>query len=137
MSYTIRRVDYFYANVQDRPGEAYKVLDNLSDLGINLLAFAAVPTGPDRTQLTIFPEDRLDLESAAKKAGLELIGPYHAILVQGKDELGALVDIHQLLYQAKVNVYASNGVTNGEGSYGYVIYIRPDEYDRATKALEI
>ena len=137
MSHKIRRADYYYANVPDRPGEAYKVLNDLADLGINMLGFAAVPTGPNHTQLTIFPEDALDLESTAKKAGLELIGPYRAILVQGEDELGALVDIHQMLYEAKVNVYASNGVADGQGSYGYVIYIRPEEYEQATKALGI
>ena len=27
-------------------------------------------------------------------------------------------------------MYASNGVTDGVGSFGYVLYIRPEEYDR-------
>lgn len=137
MSYNIRRVDYFYANVPDRPGEAYQILEDLSDLGINLLAFAAMPTGPDHTQLTIFPEDSVELKDQAQKAGLELIGPHRAFIVQGKDEIGALVEIHKLLYRAKVNVYASNGVTNGRGSYGYVIYVRPEEYEQAAEALDL
>lgn len=137
MSYSIRRVDYYYATIKDQPGEAYQVLTDFADLGINLLAFAAVPTGPNSTQLTIFPGDSLDLEAVAKKSGLTLIGPYHALFVQGKDEIGALVEVHQKLYQAKVNVYASNGVSTGAGSYGYVVYVRPEEYQRATEALGI
>jgi hypothetical protein len=56
-------------------------------------------------------------------------------LVQGDDELGALAGIHEKLYEANVNVYASSGVSDGKGSYGYVIYVRPEEYERAAKTL--
>jgi hypothetical protein len=42
----VRRVDYFSTTVKDQPGEAYQLLTTLADLGINLLAFTAVPIGP-------------------------------------------------------------------------------------------
>lgn len=137
MSSTIRRVDYFYTMIQDQPGEAYKLLSQLAGLGINLLAFSGVPLGPMHTQLTLFPEDTLKMTNAAKRAGLTLDGPHRAILVQGDDELGALAGIHEKLHEAKVNVYASSGVSDGRGSYGYVIYVRPDEHERAVKALGV
>jgi predicted amino acid-binding ACT domain protein len=137
MSFTIRRVDYFYTTVKDQPGEAYKLLSELAALGVNLLAFSGVPMGPMRTQFTLFPEDALKLADAAKKAGFGLDGPTSALLVQGDDELGALADIHRKLYEANVNVYASSGVADGRGSFGYVIYVRPEEYDRAAKALGV
>jgi len=57
--------------------------------------------------------------------------------VQGDDELGALTEIHKKLYQANVNVYASNGVTDGKGSFGYILYVRPEEYERAAATLEL
>jgi hypothetical protein len=88
-----------------------------------------------RTQLTLFPEDTLKMKDAAHKAGLALDGPHPALLVQGDDELGALAGIHVKLYEANVSVYASSGVADGKGSYGYVIYVRPDEYEMAVKAL--
>lgn len=137
MSTKIRRVDYFYATVQDRPGEAYQMLNELADRGINLVAFTAVPVGPESTQLTIFPEDSRNLTAEAERTGLELIGPHHAILVQGDDEIGALADVHKTLYTANVNVYASNGVSSGGGRFGYILYIRPEAYERAAKALNI
>lgn len=137
MSFKIRRVDYFYITVKDQSGEAYKLLSQLAELGINLLAFSGVPMGPMRTQLTLFPEDNLRMKNAASKAGLELDGPHPALLVQGDDELGALADIHMRLYEANVNVYASSGVSDGAGSFGYVIYVRPDEYEVAAKALGV
>jgi hypothetical protein len=137
MAHTIRRADYFYINVDDVPGKAYKLLSHLAELGLNLLAFNAVPLGPERTQFSLFPEDVLKLEDAAKKAGLVLDGPHPALLVQGDDELGAFAGVHERLYEANVNVYASTGVTDGRGSYGYVLYVRPDEYERAATALEV
>ena len=137
MAYRIRRVEYFYAQVKDRPGEAYKILSLLADLGVNLLAFNAVPIGPKRTQLTMFPEDSHKLEHEAKKSGLSLDGPHSAILVQGDDELGALAGIHAKLFQENINIFASNGVTDGTGSFGYIVYVRQEDYERAAKALEL
>jgi hypothetical protein len=137
MSVNVRRIDYFYARVEDVPGEAYKMLSRLADLGLNLLAFTAVPIGPGHTQLALFPEDTAKMASEARRAGLELDGPHRALLVQGDDELGALAGIHAKLYEAKVNVFASTGVTDGKGSFGYVVYIRAEEYERAAAALSV
>jgi hypothetical protein len=53
----------------------------------------------------------------------------------GEDRLGALAAIHERLYEAKVNVYASNGVTDGRGGFGCVLYVRSEELDRAAPAL--
>jgi len=137
MANTIRRVEYFHATAVDQPGEAYRVLSTLAALGVDLLAFTAVPVGPDCTQLTLFPADPARLASEAGKARLELDGPHPALLLQGDDELGALVDAHEKLYRAAVNVYASNGVSDGAGKYGYVIYVREEDCERAAKALGI
>ncbi len=137
MAIKILRAEYFYTSVQDQPGEAYKLLGQLEIIGVNLLAFTAIPMGPERTQFTLFPEDTNNLQQAAEKAGFSLDGPHPALLVQGDDELGALTDLHKKLYQANVNVYTSSGVTDGKGSFGYVLYIRPEEMDRAVSALGI
>lgn len=137
MAYTIRKVEYFYCSVVDQPGEAYKLLSQLEKSGINLLAFTAIPVGPDRTQLTLFPEISSRLIEEAKRTNFLLDGPHPALLVQGDDELGALADIHEILYKANVNVYASSGVTDSKGSFGYLLYVRPEEYERAAAALKV
>ena len=137
MASTIRRVDYFYTMVRDQPGEAYRLLRVLADLGVNQLAFTAVPMGPQRTQLTLFPEDSQKFQDAARKAGITVDGPHRAFLVQGDDELGALVGVHERLFQAGVNLYASTGVTDGHGSFGYIVYVRSEDVNRAAAALGI
>ena len=80
---------------------------------MNLLAFTAVPTGPTRAQLALFPENDGKLIAAARQAQLALDGPHRALLVQGDDELGAFASVHQRLFEAGVDVYASSGVTDG------------------------
>lgn len=96
-----------------------------------------MPVGPNHTQLTLFPEATEKLEAEARRAGLAVDGPHPALLVQGDDELGALARIHEKIYAANVNVYASSGVSDGRGSFGYVIYVRPEDFERAAVALEV
>jgi len=136
MARSIRRVEYFYVTVEAEPGEACELLTQLAGLGVNLLAFTAVPSGPARTQLALFPEDPGRLVEAARQAGMRLDGPHRALLVQGDDELGALARIHARLDAARVPVYASSGVTDGRGTFGYLLYVRPDQYERAASTLE-
>lgn len=135
MAFRVRRVAYYYATLNDQPGEGYRVLSELAKLGVNLLAFTGVPIGPQRTQLSVFPEDDTKFALAARQANLLVDGPHPALLVQGDDELGALADVHERLHHANVNVYASHGVTDGQGTFGYVLYVRPDRYEQAVKAL--
>jgi len=137
MSFKIRKVEYFFNTVVDQPGEAYKLLSVLEKSGINLYAFTAIPIGPDRTQLTLFPENPAKLTDEFRRSGLSFDGPHPAFLVQGDDELGALAEIHQKLFEAKVNVYASSGVSDGRGSFGYLLYIKPEELARAAEALKV
>lgn len=137
MSYKIRKLNYYYAITQDKPGEAYKILSILADVGVNQLAFNAMQMGPERAQITLFPEDEALLLNVAKKAGLNLDGPYNAILVQGTDEMGALVEVHEKLHNANINIASSTAIADGSGSYGYLIYVRPDDYDKAADALSI
>ncbi|NNM04859.1 MAG: hypothetical protein HKO65_07125 [Gemmatimonadetes bacterium] len=133
----IRRVDYFNTTIRDQPGESYKLLAQLADMGLNLVAFTAIPVGPNQTQLTLFPEDSGAMEVAAQRAGMGMDGPHPAFLVQGDDKLGALAEIHEKLFDANVNIYASSGVTDGRGTFGYLIYVRPEHYGRAAAALGV
>jgi hypothetical protein len=135
MAYTVKRVDYFYTTITEEPEERFQLLTRLAELGVNLLAFTAVPVGPMRVQFALFPAAVANLEALARQAGLVLDGPHAALLVQGDDELGALSIVHRKLSQANVDVYASSGVTDGKGRYGYVIYVTPDQIERAVGAM--
>jgi hypothetical protein len=136
MASTVLEVEYYYALVADKPGEARKLLEFLSEKKVNLMAITAFPSGEGQSQLDFFPEDSDQLKQAAEDAGISLVGPKKAFLLQGDDEIGALYDFHLKLSNAGVNVYASNGVVDGKGHFGYVLWVHPDDYENASKVLK-
>lgn len=131
----VARVQYFHATVEDRPGEAYRLLAELAESAVSLFAFSAVPVGQSRTQLVLFPQQPDRFVRVAERAGISLTGPQHALLVRGEDRLGALADIHQRLYDANINVYASNGLTADCGRFGYILHVRDQDFERAAGVL--
>lgn len=137
MTAKIRRVEYFNTTVHDRPGEAYRLLSQLAGEEVVLLAFSAVPSDSEHTQLVLFPVSTERLARAAEKNGIVLTGPQHAFLVQGDDELGALLEIHRRLTDAQVNVYASTGVTDNRGGFGYIFWVREGDFEKAAHTLGV
>src|ERR1700686_1798283 len=96
----VRTAEYFYVRIEDSREKAYKLLAQLASEEVSLLAFSAVPFGPDYVELTIFPDRADTFLQLAKKLGWEVAGPQHAVLVQGDDQLGALENIQRWLLEA-------------------------------------
>ena len=136
-SLSVRTLEYFYIRVEDQPGRAYELLRTLAAEEVNLLAFSAVPYGTNRVELTIFPDEKDRLVRAASKHRWTLSPAQHACLIQGDDQLGALADIQKKLIDAGVSIYASSGITDGEGHFGYVIYFKEGDHVAAQRALEV
>jgi hypothetical protein len=137
MSANIYSVDYYYTTVEDAPGQGCKFLEMLAQEDVNLLAFNAFPVGRERTQLVIYPLNATWLGDLARNQGLRLVGPHHAFMVHGDDELGALVGIHQKLCDAQINISSSNGISDGRGGYRYIMHVHPDDYERSLKILNV
>lgn len=136
MSSTVKEVEYYYIIVDDKPGEARKMLEFLSERQVNLNALTAFPVGEGQSQLNFFPEDPDLLNRAADDAQIPVKGPKKAFLIQGEDRIGALYDYHLKLSNAGINIYASNGVVDGTGRFGFIIWVDPADYENAAKALK-
>jgi len=135
MSVQVRAVEYFTTTLHGPPDSAYQLLSRLAGGGVSLMAFNAIPAGIQSMQLVLFPEDSAVLEAVAREQRLDLSGPDRAILIQGDDELGALARLHEQLAQAGVQPYASAGLTDRTGGYGYIVYVRGDQFAAAAAAL--
>jgi len=135
MKLDVRPVDYFSGTVASDAQQAHEWLSGIADAGVNLLAFCAVPSSSGHTQLTLFPDDSDRFLEAIQDGPLEFEGPQKAFLVQGDDRLGAAAQVYGLLAGAGVDVYSATGVTDGRGGFGYVIYVRPADFERARQAL--
>jgi len=136
MSSTVKDVEYYYILVADKPGEARKMLEFLSERQVNLQAITTFPRGGGQSQLNFFAEDPDALKNAAGDANVPLVGPKKAFLVQGEDQIGALYDFHLKLSNAGINIFASNGVVDGTGRFGFIIWVDPAEYKQASEALK-
>ena len=132
---SVRSVEYFYVRIHDAPDKAYTLLAQLASEEVNLLAFSAVPFGPNHVEVTIFPDHSKTFKQLSEKQGWKMTGPSHALLIQGDDHLGALTEVQRMLLDAGVSIYASSGVTDGSGRYGYVVYVKEEDHQRAANAL--
>jgi hypothetical protein len=134
MADTVRKVDYFYVTLPDKPGEGAKVLSALADAGVNLLALSAFPSGR-RAQLDLIAEDAAKLKRVVKKLGLALSPRKSGFLVQGDDRVGALTGLLDKLAAARINVTALDAVTTGDGRYGAIFWVKPAAVAKAAKAI--
>jgi hypothetical protein len=136
MADQIRRVDYFYVEVPDQPGEGVRVLFALKEAGVNLLSFTAFPTGSGKSQVDLVPVDPEALEKAAKSARLALSPRKQAFFVQGDDRAGAAADSLRKLSAAGINARAANGAA-GPGGFGLIVWVAPNDFARAAQALGV
>lgn len=133
----IKLVDYYYARVEDLPGSGRRLLEHISEHGVNVVAFTAFPLGAGFTQLDFVVDDDKELKQAAIDAGVTLVGPKKAFLIQGDDRIGALHEHHLKLSNAGISVLASNGVTDGRGRFGFMLWVKPEDVQKAARALAI
>lgn len=136
MADEIKIVEYYYSQVGDKPGEGRRLLSHISEKGVNLTAFTAFPANEGLTRLYFIAERTEKLKEAAADAGVELIGPENAFLIQGEDRIGALHKHHLTLSNAGVNVFASSCVGDGTGRFGFVLWVNPNEFNKAAWAFD-
>jgi hypothetical protein len=131
----IRRIDYYYITLPDKPGEAARVLSALRQAGVNLLGVSAFPHGARRSQLDLIPEDNAAFMNAAKSAGLKLSKKKSGFLLQGDDRPGAVAEIASKLADAKINVTSVQVFCAGSGRYGGMLWVNAADLRKAIKKL--
>jgi len=134
MAETVQRVQYFYIEVSDKPGEGARVLNMLKEAGVNLLAFSGFPKGR-RAQIDFIPAEPAAFRAAARKAKLKLVGPRRGFLVQGEDRVGAVAELMSMLGEAGINVTAIDAVAAGAGRYGAILWVKPQDVQKAARIL--
>ncbi|MBI4443896.1 MAG: ACT domain-containing protein [Acidobacteria bacterium] len=136
MAEMVQPVEYYYIQTANKPGEAFRALTLLKQAGVDLLAFSGFPSGR-RSQLDFIPVSAKAFIQVARKAGWKLSPKKTVFLIQGEDRVGALSDVLGKLAAAKVNVTAVDAVTSGDGFYGSILWVKPEDNKRAAKALGV
>jgi hypothetical protein len=135
MADRVRKVNYCYAKVSARPGQGAAVLSELQKAGVNLLAFSGFPTTAGKAQLDLVAEDMAAIRRVAQKNGWRLSKTKKAFLIQGDDRVGACHRQLKKLADQKINVTAVDAVAAGKGRYAAILWVKPQAYARAAKAL--
>ncbi len=135
MAEEIRKLEYYYVSVPDKPGEAARILGALRDGGVNLLAFSGFPEGARKSQLDFVPEDPKLFAQVARRAGLKLSRKKTGFLVQGDDQPGAVAAVFGKLAAANVNVTSMQAISAGSGRFAGILWVKSEDLRKASKAL--
>lgn len=135
MADRVRKVNYVYTTVRSRAGQGAKVLAELKEEGVALLAFSAFPIPGGKAQLDLVAENVAAVRRVARRGGWRLSKTKKGFLVRGADIVGAAARHLQKLADRKINVTAVDAVAAGRGRYGMILWVKPKDYARAGRAL--
>jgi predicted amino acid-binding ACT domain protein len=135
MAEQIRKLDYYYVSVPDKPGEAARILTALHQGGGNLLGFSGFPEGARKAQLDFVPEDSKPFLQIARRAGLKLSRKRACFLVQGDDQHGVVAAVFARLAAVSVNVISMQAIAAGAGRFAGILWVKPEDTRKASKAL--
>ncbi len=136
MADRVRRVNYCHLTVSARAGHGAKVLGQLKDAGVDLLAFSGFPVKGGKAQLDLFALNMGAVRRVARKNGWRLSATKKGFLVQGSDQRGAVHRHVQKLAEQRVNVTAADAVSAGQGRYGMLLWVKAKDYARAARTLK-
>ena len=135
MADRVRKVNYCYAKVPARAGQGAAMLSKLREAGVDLLAFSGFPIGRGKSQLDLVTDDIAGVRRVARREGWRLSKTKKGFLVQGTDEVGACHRQLRKLAERKINVTAVDAVAAGRSRYAMILWVKPKDYARASRAL--
>jgi len=135
MAYEAQKVNYCYVTVSSRAGTGAGILQALKEAGISLLAFSGFPTKGGKAQVDLVAEKLGRIQKVARKKGWKLSKPKKGFLIRGTDEVGAIEQPISALAAKGINITAADAVASGDGRYGMILWVKPKDYNRATKVL--
>src|SRR5260370_35162090 len=86
MAETVRTMDYFYVMVPDKPGEGARILAELKNAGVNLIAYSGFPEGRG-AQLDFVPMNSMAFRDVPKRMKRRVKGPKRCSIIAGDDRL--------------------------------------------------
>jgi hypothetical protein len=134
MADSVRKVQYAYVMVPNRPGQGARMLLELKNSGVDLVAYSGFP-GKKGSQIDLVTRDMTGLKRVARQNGWKLSKMKKGFVVNGPDRIGAVHRHLAKLDEKKINVVAANAVAAGKGRYGMTLWVKPKDYAKAARAL--
>lgn len=131
----VRKINYVALKVPNRAGQAARVLGALQKAGVSLSAITAFPEGAGKTQVDLITPSLTGVRRVAKKEGWKLGKAKKGFLIQGADTVGAVARHARKLAAKRINISALNAAAAGKRRYGMMLWVKPKDYARASRAL--
>ena len=135
MADRVKKITYCYIKVPNRAGHGEKILGQLRESEVDLLVYSGFPIGGGKAQLDFVPRNMIAFRKVARKNGWRLSKAKKGFLVTGDDQLGAVHRHYRKLADAKINITAADAVAAGKGRYGMILWVNPNQYNRAARVL--
>jgi hypothetical protein len=129
------KLEYYSVVVPNKPGKGEQVLSALKEAGVNFVAIWGYPVGKSKARIDLVAEDTAGLKKAAKKLKIELGKKQTAFHITGEDHPGAVAEVLSKLAAKGINVYAVQALCAGNGRFGALVQVAPDDVKKAAKAL--
>ena len=135
MADLVKKITYCYIKVPNRAGHGEQILGQLRENGVGLLVYSGFPIGGGKAQLDFVPQNIIAFRKVARKNGWRLSKAKKGFLVTGGDQLGAVHKHVRKLADAKISITAADAVAAGKGRYGMILWVNPNQYNRAARVL--
>ena len=129
------KLEYYSVVVSDKPGRAEHVLSAFKEAGVNFVGIWGYPVCKSKSRIDLVAEDTAQFKKAAKKLKIELGKKHTAFHFTGEDHPGAVAEVLAKLAAKKINAFAMQAVCAGNGRFGALIQVAPDDVKKAAKAL--
>ena len=134
MADSVRKVDYAYVVVPNRAGHGARMLLELKNAGVDLVAYSGFPAKKG-SQVDMVTHDMTGLKRVARANDWKLSRTKKGFLIQGPDRIGAVHRHLSKLAEKKINVVAADAISAGKDRYGMILWVRPKDYRKASRAL--
>ncbi len=137
MPYSIRKVDVWAAEIDDRPGGLADKLEALAKAGASLefIVSRRAPDKPGKGVVFLTPIRGAKQTGAAINAGLGTTDSLHSVRVEGPDRPGLGTKMTRALAEAGINLRGLSAAALGRKSVAYFAFDSADDAANAMKLL--
>ena len=138
MAYSIRKVDVWAAEIDDRPGGLAEKLAALAKAGASLEFIIArrAPDKPGRGVVFLTPIKGAAQKRAATEAAFNTTSSLQSVRVEGPDRPGLGTKMTRALADAGINLRGVSAAALGRKSVAYFAFDSADDADNAVKLLK-
>ena len=138
MAYSIRKVDVWAGEIDDRPGGLAGKLEALAKAGANLEFIIArrQPDKPGTGVVFLTPVKTPQQKQAATAAGFNATSSLQSVRVEGPDRPGLGIKMTRALAEAGINMRGLSAAALGRRSVSYFAFDNVEDADNAVKLLK-